>query len=87
MGKKAMWAPAIIKKGADYFLFFGANDVHPGEVGGIGVGVSKPRSFTAFTRFSFNPRPSNAFIYFFYFRRKGKLIRQIVNYAITVFNI
>ncbi len=38
--KKAMWAPAIIKKGSKYYLFFSANDVHPGEIGGIGVGVS-----------------------------------------------
>ncbi|HET7897469.1 MAG TPA: glycoside hydrolase family 43 protein, partial [Flavisolibacter sp.] len=42
--KKAMWAPAIVKKGNAYFLFFSANDVHPGEVGGIGVGISnKPQ--------------------------------------------
>jgi beta-xylosidase len=39
--KKAMWAPAIIQKGSLYYLFFSANDVHPGEVGGIGVAVSK----------------------------------------------
>lgn len=38
--KKAMWAPAIIKKENLYYLFFSANDVHPGEVGGIGIGVS-----------------------------------------------
>lgn len=38
---KAMWAPAIIKKGRQYFLFFSANDVHPGEIGGIGVAVAK----------------------------------------------
>lgn len=38
--KKAMWAPAIIKKGDLYYLFFSANDVHPGEIGGIGIGVS-----------------------------------------------
>jgi beta-xylosidase len=41
---KAMWAPAVIKKGKSYFLFFSANDVHPGEVGGIGIGISdKPQ--------------------------------------------
>ncbi|WP_342645660.1 glycoside hydrolase family 43 protein [Mucilaginibacter sp. CSA2-8R] len=41
--KKAMWAPAVLKKGDKYYLFFGANDIHPGEVGGIGVAVaSKP---------------------------------------------
>jgi beta-xylosidase len=39
--KKAMWAPAIVKKGDAYYLFFGANDVHPGEIGGIGVAVSR----------------------------------------------
>ena len=38
--RKAMWAPAIVKKENRYFLFFSANDVHPGEVGGIGIGVS-----------------------------------------------
>ncbi len=38
--KKAMWAPAIVEKDDKYFLFFGANDVHEGEVGGIGVAVA-----------------------------------------------
>ena len=38
--KKAMWAPAVLKKGNKYYLFFGANDIHPGEVGGIGVAVA-----------------------------------------------
>ncbi len=38
--KKAMWAPSVIEKGGKYFLFFGANDVHEGEVGGIGVAVA-----------------------------------------------
>lgn len=38
--KKAMWAPAVLRKDGKYYLFFGANDVHEGEVGGIGVGVS-----------------------------------------------
>jgi beta-xylosidase len=38
--KRAMWAPAILKKDNKYYLFFSANDVRPGEVGGIGVGVS-----------------------------------------------
>jgi beta-xylosidase len=38
--KKAMWAPAIVKKDSLYYLFFSANDVHPGEIGGIGIGVS-----------------------------------------------
>ncbi|WP_133546710.1 glycoside hydrolase family 43 protein [Salegentibacter sp. 24] len=36
--KRAMWAPAVIKKGDDYFLFFGANDIQSDEeLGGIGV--------------------------------------------------
>mgnify|MGYP001556743291 CR=1 FL=1 len=41
--KKAVWAPAALKKDDKYYLFFGANDVHKGETGGIGVAVaSKP---------------------------------------------
>ncbi|WP_242916438.1 glycoside hydrolase family 43 protein [Pontibacter liquoris] len=38
--KRAMWAPAIVEKDAKYYLFFSANDVHEGEVGGIGVAVA-----------------------------------------------
>lgn len=38
--KKAMWAPSIIRKDGKYYFFFGANDVHEGEIGGIGVAVS-----------------------------------------------
>lgn len=38
--KKAMWAPSIIEKSGKYYLFFGANDVHEGEIGGIGVAVA-----------------------------------------------
>ncbi|WP_280748933.1 glycoside hydrolase family 43 protein [Parabacteroides sp. PF5-9] len=38
--KRAMWAPAVIRKDGKYYLFFGANDVHEGEIGGIGVAVS-----------------------------------------------
>lgn len=38
--KKAMWAPAVLKKKGKYYIFFGANDVHPGEIGGIGVAVA-----------------------------------------------
>jgi beta-xylosidase len=38
--KKAMWAPAIVEKAGKYYLFFSANDVHQGEIGGIGVAVS-----------------------------------------------
>lgn len=36
----ALWAPAIVEKDAKFYLFFGANDVHEGEIGGIGVAVS-----------------------------------------------
>ena len=39
--RRAMWAPAIVEKDGRYYLFFAANDVHQGEVGGIGVAVSK----------------------------------------------
>lgn len=38
--KRAMWAPSVIEKDGKYYFFFGANDVHEGEVGGIGVAVS-----------------------------------------------
>lgn len=39
--KRAMWAPAIIRKDKQYFLFFGANDIQSNEeYGGIGIGVS-----------------------------------------------
>ncbi|MGO1242631.1 MAG: glycoside hydrolase family 43 protein [Sphingobacterium sp.] len=37
---KAMWAPSVIEKDGKYYFFFGANDVHEGEVGGIGVAVA-----------------------------------------------
>ncbi|WP_078672938.1 glycoside hydrolase family 43 protein [Chitinophaga eiseniae] len=39
--KRAMWAPSVIKKGKQYFFFFGANDIQRnGEPGGIGVAVA-----------------------------------------------
>lgn len=38
--KIAMWAPAVLNKDGKYYIFFGANDVHEGEIGGIGVAVS-----------------------------------------------
>ena len=38
--RRALWAPAIIAANDKYYLFFGGNDVHEGEVGGIGVAVS-----------------------------------------------
>ncbi len=42
--KKAMWAPSMIKKDNKYYFFFSANDVHEGEIGGIGVAVAdKPQ--------------------------------------------
>ena len=39
--KRAMWAPSIVEKEGKYFLFFGANDVHENEIGGIGVAVAE----------------------------------------------
>ncbi len=39
--RRAMWAPAIVKKDNLYFLFFAANDIQNNdEIGGIGVGVA-----------------------------------------------
>jgi beta-xylosidase len=39
--KRAMWAPAIVKKDSKYFLFFSANDIqNDNEKGGIGVAVA-----------------------------------------------
>ncbi len=39
--RRAVWAPAIVKKDKKYFLFFGANDIqNDSEKGGIGVAVS-----------------------------------------------
>lgn len=38
--RRAMWAPAAVERKGKYYLFFGANDVHEGEVGGIGVAVA-----------------------------------------------
>lgn len=38
--KRAMWAPSVIRKDGKYYFLFGANDVHEGEIGGIGVAVS-----------------------------------------------
>jgi beta-xylosidase len=36
----AMWAPSVISHREKYYLFFAANDVHEGQVGGIGVGIA-----------------------------------------------
>jgi beta-xylosidase len=38
--QKAMWAPSVVKKGNKFYFFFGANDVHKNQVGGIGVAVA-----------------------------------------------
>ncbi len=38
--KKAMWAPGVIEKDGSYYFFFAANDVHEGEIGGIGVAMA-----------------------------------------------
>ncbi len=39
--KRALWAPAITRKGNKYYLFFGANDIqNDNTVGGIGVAVA-----------------------------------------------
>lgn len=38
--RQALWAPAIVEKDGTYYLFFGANDVHEGEIGGIGVATA-----------------------------------------------
>ncbi len=35
-----MWAPGVLEKDGKYYLFFAANDVHEGEIGGIGVAVA-----------------------------------------------
>lgn len=38
--RRALWAPAAISQNGKYYLFFGANDIHEGEHGGIGVAVA-----------------------------------------------
>ncbi|MBP5636019.1 MAG: glycoside hydrolase family 3 C-terminal domain-containing protein [Bacteroidales bacterium] len=38
--RRCMWAPSVVKSGGTYYLFFSANDVHEGDVGGIGVAFS-----------------------------------------------
>jgi len=39
--KRAMWAPSVIKKEDNYYLFFAANDIQNDEqVGGIGIGIA-----------------------------------------------
>jgi len=36
---QALWAPSVIEKDGKYYFFFGANDVHENEIGGIGVAI------------------------------------------------
>lgn len=38
--RSALWAPSIIRANDRYYLFFGANNIHEGEYGGIGVAVA-----------------------------------------------
>lgn len=39
--KRALWAPSVIEKEGNYYLFFGANDIQSDkEMGGIGVAVA-----------------------------------------------
>jgi beta-xylosidase len=38
--KRAVWAPAVFEKDGKYYLLFGANDVHEGEIGGIGIAIA-----------------------------------------------
>ncbi|XP_037037226.1 beta-xylosidase-like [Bradysia coprophila] len=38
--ERAMWAPAVLEKSGKYYLFFAANDVYEGDIGGIGVAVA-----------------------------------------------
>jgi beta-xylosidase len=42
-GRRALWAPSIIRKGDWYYLFFGANDIQNDQERG-GIGVAKSRS-------------------------------------------
>lgn len=40
--EKAMWAPSVIRRNGQYFLFFGANDIQSDEeYGGIGIAVAE----------------------------------------------
>lgn len=38
--KFALWAPCVVHKDGRYYLFFAANDVQLGKIGGIGIGVA-----------------------------------------------
>lgn len=40
--RRALWAPSVIRKKKNYYLFFGANDIQNNkEYGGIGVAIAK----------------------------------------------
>ncbi|KAB5585540.1 endo-1,4-beta-xylanase D [Coniochaeta sp. 2T2.1] len=40
--RRAVWAPCVVYRNEKYYLYFGANDIQPGDgqLGGIGVAVS-----------------------------------------------
>jgi len=40
--RRAVWAPCVVRRNGRYYLYFGANDIQPGDgqLGGIGVAVS-----------------------------------------------
>ena len=43
--KRAVWAPTVVKRGENYYIFFGANDIqNDQQFGGIGVARSKSPS-------------------------------------------
>lgn len=43
--RRALWAPAVVRKNGRYFLFFGANDIqNDRQYGGIGVAVANQPS-------------------------------------------
>ncbi|ODM93485.1 Arabinoxylan arabinofuranohydrolase [Orchesella cincta] len=35
-----MWAPSVFENGGKYYFLWGANNVHQGEIGGIGIAVA-----------------------------------------------
>jgi beta-xylosidase len=40
--RRAVWAPCVVHRNGKYYLYFGANDIQPGDgqMGGIGVAIS-----------------------------------------------
>lgn len=38
--ERAMWAPSVFEHEGKYYFLFGANDVQPGQLGGIGIAVA-----------------------------------------------